>query len=267
MANPSEEHVMAAKHVLRYLKGTAACGLKLGYCPEACLSGYSDSDHAGDSNDRKSISGYAVLYGHGAVIWSSKKQNCVSVSSTEAEYVAASEATMDLAWVRQLLADLQKPPGGPTKLYIDNESAVKLAVNPVFHSRTKHIDVRYHFIRDMVEKKQIDPARVDVGAKSNFASVCYLHLPWEFHLQIYLHLKFPVVSFLFCLCVTLLHFVCWCRLNSECGEQGRNCGATTFVVYTFVVYTFVVVVTETCSESPCSPKQHLGLQVIGGCFT
>ena len=167
MANPSEEHVVAVKRVLRYLKGTAACGLKLGNCPEACFNAYSDSDHAADTNDRKSVSGYAVLYGHGAVIWSSKKQSCVSVSSTEAEYVAASEATMDLAWIRQLLADLQKPPGGPTKLYIDNESAVKLAVNPVFHSRTKHIDVRYHFIRDMVEKKQIEPARVDT--KDNIA--------------------------------------------------------------------------------------------------
>jgi hypothetical protein len=167
MANPSAAHETAIKRVLRYLKGTAACGLKLGKCPEACLSAYSDSDHAADINTRKSVSGYAVLYGNGAVIWSSKKQNCVSISSTEAEYVAASEATMDLAWIRQLLADLQMPPGGPTKLYIDNESAVKLAVNPVYHSRTKHIDVRYHFIRDMVEKKQVEPARVDT--KDNIA--------------------------------------------------------------------------------------------------
>ena len=167
MANPSEEHVIAAKRVLRYLKGTVGCGLLLGAGGEECLSAYSDADHAGDVNNRKSVSGYAVLYGNGAVIWSSKKQNCVSISSTEAEYVAASEATMDLAWVRQLLADLHKAPGGPTKLYVDNESAVKLAVNPVFHARTKHIDVRYHFIRDMVEKKQVEPARVDT--KDNIA--------------------------------------------------------------------------------------------------
>ena len=167
MANPSEEHVIAAKRVLRYLKGTVGCGLLLGAGGEECLSAYSDADHAGDVNNRKSVSGYAVLYGNGAVIWSSKKQNCVSISSTEAEYDAASEATMDLAWVRQLLADLHKAPGGPTKLYVDNESAVKLAVNPVFHARTKHIDVRYHFIRDMVEKKQVELARVDT--KDNIA--------------------------------------------------------------------------------------------------
>ena len=153
-ANPKEAHLVAVKRILRYLKYTPSIGLWYPKGARFQLVGYSDSDYAGCKVDRKSTSGGCQLLGRSLVSWSSKKQNSVALSTAEAEYIAAGSCCAQILYMMQTLLDynvvLKKVP-----LLCDNESAVKLANNPVQHSRTKHIDVRHHFIRDHVAKGDI----------------------------------------------------------------------------------------------------------------
>ena len=153
-ASPKETHLIAVKRILRYLKHTPSIGL---WYPKGALFeliGYSDSDYAGCKVDRKSTSGGCHLLGRSLVSWSSKKQNSVALSTAEAEYIAAGACCAQILYMKQTLLDygvvLEKVP-----LLCDNESAVKLANNPVQHSRTKHIDIRHHFLRDHVAKNDI----------------------------------------------------------------------------------------------------------------
>lgn len=157
--NPGQVHWNAVKRIFRYLKGTANYGIE--YSPVAnnnChLVGYSDSDFANDVDTRKSTSGYVFKISNGPVTWSSQKQSTVSTSTTESEYIAASTAVKETLWLKQLLQDVGESEickEGVT-LFIDNQSAVKLIKNPVFHKRTKHIDVRYHFIREKYDDGSI----------------------------------------------------------------------------------------------------------------
>ena len=154
-ANPKESHLTAVKRILRYLKGTVNLGLWYPKNSGFGLVGYSDSDFAGCRMDRKSTSGSAHFLGDKLVCWSSKKQNCVSQSSAEAEYVAAASCCSQTLWIRSQLRDfgfaLNHIP-----LYYDSQSAIAIASNLVHHSRTKHIDLRYHFLKDQVEKEIID---------------------------------------------------------------------------------------------------------------
>lgn len=115
------------------------------------LIGYSDADWAGDMDDRHSTSGNVFSLACGAVSWLSKKQATVALSTAEAEYVALSTATQEAIWLRRLLADMGEPPEGPTEIYEDNQGAISMAKNPVGHARTKHIDIRYHFVRERVQ--------------------------------------------------------------------------------------------------------------------
>ncbi|WVZ75441.1 hypothetical protein U9M48_023491 [Paspalum notatum var. saurae] len=153
-ASPNEAHLMAVKRILKYLKHTPNIGLWYPKGAQFELIGYSDSDYEGCKIDRKSTSGSCQFLGRSLVSWSSKKQNSVSLSTTEAEYIAAASCCAQLLWMKQTLLDygvnFNKIP-----LLCDNESAVKLATNPVQHSRTKHIDVRHHFLRDHVGKGDI----------------------------------------------------------------------------------------------------------------
>jgi len=146
-ANPKECHLVAVKRILRYLVHTPNLGLWYPKGSKFNLLGYSDADYAGCKVDRKSTSGTCQFLGRSLVSWSSKKQNCVALSTAEAEYVAAGACCAQLLWMKQTLKDFgchyTKIP-----LLCDNESAIKLANNPVAHSRTKHIDVRHHFLRD-----------------------------------------------------------------------------------------------------------------------
>lgn len=146
--------------VLRYLKGTKDLNIPYGPSTEAGdlqqdkLQGYCDADYAGDIVDRKSVSGHLFLLNRGPITWTSVKQRCVSTSTTESEYIALSEASKQGQWLRALLREL-----GKTKLlgkefvvpiFSDNQACIALARDPVAHSRTKHIDVRYHYIRELV---------------------------------------------------------------------------------------------------------------------
>ena len=111
------------------------------------LTVYADANWAGDLNDRRSTSGNAFIMGSGAASWISKKQPIVALSTAEAEYVVLCSATQETIWLRQLLTDIGQPPADATVIWEDNQSAISLAKNPLCHSRSKHIDTRYHFIQ------------------------------------------------------------------------------------------------------------------------
>lgn len=151
MANPTEQHWLAAKRLLRYLKGTTGLGIfyKKGGCKE--LIAYTYSDFAGDLDDRKSTSGYVFFLGFGAVSWSSKKQPVVSLSTTEAEYIVAASCACQCVWLRRILEKLGHVQEKCTTVLCDNSSTIKLSKNPVLHGRSKHIDIRFHFLRDLVK--------------------------------------------------------------------------------------------------------------------
>ncbi len=117
--------------------------------------GLSDADWAGDLNDRKSTSGFTFLMNGDAVSWQSKKQTCVALSTTVAEYIALSAVAQEALWMREFLANLNVNVDEPVTIYEDNQSAICMSKNPQFHGRCKHIDIKYHFVRDLVEKKTI----------------------------------------------------------------------------------------------------------------
>jgi hypothetical protein len=151
-SDPKECHLVAVKRILRYLVSTPCFGIWYPKGSTFDLIGYSDFDYAGCKVDRKSTSGTCQFLGRSLVSWSSKKQTSVALSTTEAEYVAAGQCCAQLLWMRQTLLDfgynLSKVP-----LLCDNESAICMADNPVELSRTKHIDIRHHFLRDHQQKE------------------------------------------------------------------------------------------------------------------
>ncbi|KAG6590645.1 RxLR effector candidate protein [Phytophthora cinnamomi] len=123
---------------------------------ELCVAGYSDADWAGDIESRRSTSGYAFMMNGGCISWRSKKQRTVALSSTEAEYMALSEATQEAVWLKVFLRELGEMASDEAiKIYEDNQGSIALAKNPEFHKRTKHIDIRYHFVREKVEDGQV----------------------------------------------------------------------------------------------------------------
>uniref|UniRef100_A0ACD5Y6T1 Uncharacterized protein n=1 Tax=Avena sativa TaxID=4498 RepID=A0ACD5Y6T1_AVESA len=154
MEKPTSEHLAAVKHILRYVSGTLNLGLVYHREKERNmqLSGFSDSDMAGDVDDRKSTTGVIFYLGSSPVSWLSQKQKVVALSSCEAEYIAATTAACQGIWLGRLLADLTGSEFEQITLNIDNQSAISLCKNPVFHERSKHIETRYHFIREKVEE-------------------------------------------------------------------------------------------------------------------
>jgi hypothetical protein len=153
--NPGPAHWEAVKRVFRYLQGTKDWRLTYG-AGKRGLEGYSDADGMSQEH-RRAISGYAFLIDGGAVSWSSKKQELVTLSTTEAEYVAMTYAAKEAIWLQQLIGELFRPLEHPIMLHGDNQSAIALAYSDVgqFHARTKHIDIRYHFIRYVIENGSI----------------------------------------------------------------------------------------------------------------
>ena len=153
-SSPSESHLTAAKRIFRYLKGTADLALTYHKSSDGSLIGYTDVDWAGDPEDRHSTSGNLFLMEGGAVSWLSKRQAVVALSSSEAEYIALSTATQEATWLRRLLSDLRVPLE-PVTLMEDNQGAIAIARNPVAHTRTKHINIRYHYVREALQNGAI----------------------------------------------------------------------------------------------------------------
>jgi len=152
----NEKHFHHAKQILSYLKGTRNYVLQLAGM-NLCLNGFTDSDWAGDTNDRHSTTGYAFFLGDGLINWVSEKQRVISLSSTEAEYISLSQGAKEAIWLRSFLEEIEIQDGTvPTNIFVDNTSAISLAKNPVFHKRSKHIQVRYHHIRELVSEGQIN---------------------------------------------------------------------------------------------------------------
>ncbi|CAM8972742.1 unnamed protein product [Rhodiola kirilowii] len=164
MGNPKKKHWEAVKRILRYLKGTTEHAL----CFEGKkveLAGYVDADLASsDIDKRRSTTGYVFTLGGTAISWASKLQKIVALSTAEAEYVAVTEASKEMVWLQNFLCELGKEQGGST-LYSDSQSAIHLAKNPAFHSRTKHIELKYHYIRHLLEKKILQLMKID-GSKN-----------------------------------------------------------------------------------------------------
>ena len=154
LINPGRAHIEAAHRVLRYVSGTRNRTLNLGGAiPD--LAGFTDSDWGGDCDDRKSISAYVFCLGDAAVSWKTKKQNSVALSSVEAEYMAMCQAAKEAVWLTGLLEDLGIDLEAPPVVYGDNQGALALAQNPVFHPRSKHIDIQYHYTRELVQSQRI----------------------------------------------------------------------------------------------------------------
>ena len=143
---------------MRYLNGTINLVLlytiKSSEDSAKCVE-YSDADWPGDLSDRKSTSGYVFQMSGAAITWRSKKQSCVAISTAEAEYMALACAAQEAVWLQQLISDLKNKPAGAIMIYENNQSAIAMSENPQFHGRAKHVDIKFHFIREFLEKEKV----------------------------------------------------------------------------------------------------------------
>ncbi|KAK2401665.1 putative mitochondrial protein [Trifolium repens] len=167
-ADPKVSHLTQVKRILKYVNGTSDYGIMYSHCENSTLYGYCDADWAGSADDRKSTSGGCFFLGTNLISWFSKKQNCVALSTAEAEYVAAGSSCSQLVWMKQMLKEYDVEQDALT-LYCDNMSAINISKNPVQHSKTKHIDIRHHYIRDLVENKIV--VLEHVGTKEQIADI------------------------------------------------------------------------------------------------
>ena len=157
MQEPKQRHWEMVNRILRYLRGTHDQGIWMGKNGNTEVVGYCDADWAGDRMDRRSTTGYCTLIGGNLVTWKTKKQKVVSCSSAEAEYRAMRRLTTECMWLKQLMHDLGATIEAPITVHCDNQAAIHIASNSVFHERTKHIEVDCHKVREAIEKKIILP--------------------------------------------------------------------------------------------------------------
>ncbi|KAK2428718.1 putative mitochondrial protein [Trifolium repens] len=167
-ADPKVSHLTQVKRILKYVNGTSDYGIMYSHCENSTLYGYCDADWARSADDRKSTSGGCFFLGTNLISWFSKKQNCVALSTAEAEYIAAGSSCSQLVWMKQMLKEYDVEQDALT-LYCDIMSAINILKNPVQHSKTKHIDIRHHYIRDLVENKIV--ILEHVGTKEQIADI------------------------------------------------------------------------------------------------
>jgi Reverse transcriptase (RNA-dependent DNA polymerase) len=161
---PTQNDWHKVKRIFRYLKGTSDIGIAYSSAHQRVLTAYSDADFAGDAKTRRSTSGVVCVYMGGPISWMSRRQKSVALSTTEAEFVAASEASKEVVWLMRLFNEITELVSVP-KLLIDNMSTVKLVKNPIFHKRSKHIEVRHFFVREKVEEGQLIVEHVPSGSQ------------------------------------------------------------------------------------------------------
>jgi hypothetical protein len=155
LVEPRHVHLVAAKHVMRYLKGTLDCGLNYDGDHDFTLSGYTNSYWAGSVSDRKITSGCCFSLGSTMISWQSRKQSSIALNTVEAEYIVACSSSCKAIWLRKLLTNLFDLEMEATTILCDNRSCIKMTENPVFHVRSKHIEIHYHYICDMVQRRAL----------------------------------------------------------------------------------------------------------------
>ena len=155
-SDPTTTHMQATRHVLRYLLKTANYSITYGNSSDLAIRGYADANWGGDRNDRKSTTGYIFFVNNGAISWTSHKQTTVALSTMEAEYMSLSDASREALARLQLFKDIRtfSERNIPT-IFSDNQGALTIATNPTDHQRTKHIDIRYHFICNCLQNNSI----------------------------------------------------------------------------------------------------------------
>ena len=154
MHNPGQQHWVAVKRIFRYLKGTHALGL--GFHANGCdFKGYADADWAGDTDDRKSTSGYLFMFADGPIAWGSKKQRAVTLSTGEAELVALCLAAQEGIWMLRLIGELFGKEMNILSIADDNQACIKMTKNPGYKGRAKHIDIKFHFVKDLVKEGKL----------------------------------------------------------------------------------------------------------------
>ena len=193
MHSPTEDDWLKVKHLLRYIKGTLTDSLFYHSQSDFTLEVFIDADWASSSSNRRSTGGFNIFLGQNLISWSSQKKKIVSWSSIEAEYRALSDATTEILRLRSLLQELRLPLPFSPILWCDNIGATYLAENPVFHSRMKHVEIHYHFVRELVNSKQL---RIGyLSTKDQLANFLTKALPKQrfLHLKSKLHVL-PTVS-------------------------------------------------------------------------
>ena len=153
-STPTQTHWIAVKRIMRYLNRAPDFGLL--YLADYNITGFSVADWAGDHDGQKSTSGFVFMMSGAEISWNSKKQTCTALSTVEAEYIALAKAAQELIWLQRLLMDMNKNPVDPMTIFEDKQSTIEMTKNPQYHGKAKHIDIRFHYIREMVTMNKIE---------------------------------------------------------------------------------------------------------------
>jgi hypothetical protein len=178
-SNPTQTHLIAAQHVLRHLRATQNYKLTYGKNDSTELIGYSDSDWAGDKDTYRSTTEYTFILSGGSIAWATRKQRTVALSSTEAEYMALTECSRQAEWTISLLQQLFFEIDLPIDIYSDSLGARSIASNNVYHKRTKHINIKHHYIREKIADGTVNVEQI--SSKNNLADVFTKPLPRDQH--------------------------------------------------------------------------------------